>query len=123
MPPYVRRLSFAMAFMDKAEGWNEEQWVGSNFVACMWIYTKAVLCDGRRRDPPLDLESTLGIIVESVTWVTHRSLWEHEWITDINVILKENEKFEALDYEIDNPCPLQRGVLWFSAPTNLKPQP
>ena len=43
---------------------------GSNFVACVWIYTKAVLCDGRRRDPLLDLESILGIIVESVSWVT-----------------------------------------------------
>ena len=63
MPPYVRRpftavpkatFSFAMTVMDKVEGWNEEQWVGSYLPACMWIYTKAVLCDGRSRDPPLD---------------------------------------------------------------------
>ena len=78
--------------------------MGSNLFACLWIYTKAVLCDGRRRDPPLDLESILGIIVESVNWVTEGSLWEHEWITVTNVTFKENEKLEALDYEIDVPA-------------------
>ena len=65
-------------------------------------------------DPPPDMESFLGIIVESVTRVTEGSLWEHEWIT-----LKENDILEALDYEIRVPCPLQWGLLWFSAPTNL----
>ena len=128
MSPYVRRpfaavpkaiFSFAMTVMDKVEGWNEEELVGSNFVACMWIYTKTVLCDGRRSDKPLDLESIPGIIVASVTGVTEGSLWEHEWITDTNVTLKENDILEALDYEIDVPCPLQWRVLWLSAPTNL----
>ena len=39
-------FSYAMTVMDKGEGWNEEEWVGSKFAACMWVYT-AVLCDGR----------------------------------------------------------------------------
>ena len=85
--PYSRRLhaavpkatfSFAMALMDKVGGWNEENWVGSNFAACMWIYSIAVLSNGRRCEPPLDLDFIQGIIVESVTWVTEGSLWEHE---------------------------------------------
>ena len=74
-------FSFAMTVMDKVEGWNEEEWVGSYLAACMWIYTKAVLCDGRNRDPPLDLQLILAIIMESVSWVTEDSLWDHEWIT------------------------------------------
>ena len=66
MPPYVKdlgrwpfaaipkaTLSCAMAVMDTVGGWDEEEWVGSYLVACMWICTNAVLCDGRRRDPPL----------------------------------------------------------------------
>ena len=72
MSPYVRRplkavlkatFPFAMTVMDKVEGWNEEQWVGAYFAACRWICTKAVLCDGRRCDPPQDLQPKLGIIV------------------------------------------------------------
>ena len=55
----------------------------------------------------------------TVTWVTEGALWEHEWITDTNVTLKENEMLEALDYEIDVLCPLQCGLLRFSAPTDL----
>ena len=73
-------LSFTMTVMDKVEGWNEEEWVGSYLAACMWFFTKVVLCDERRRDPPLDLQIVLGIIVEIVHWVTEDSLWEHEWI-------------------------------------------
>ena len=93
--------------------------VGSYIVARMWTYTKAVLCDGRRRDPPLELQPILGIIVESVSWVTEDFLWEEEWITETNVTLKENAILEALNYDIDVPCPLQWGLLWFSAPTKL----
>ena len=64
-PPHVRRpfaavrkatFSFAMVVMNKVEGWNEEKWVGSFFAASMWIYTKAVFCDGRKRDPLLHLQ-------------------------------------------------------------------
>ena len=51
--------------------------------------------------------------------MTEGSLWEHEWVTDSNVTLKENEILKALDYEIDVSCPLQWGLSWFSAPTNL----
>ena len=74
MSPFVRRpfaavpkatFSFAMTVMDKVEGWNEEQWVGSYFAASIWIDTKAVSCDVRKRVPPLDLQAILGIIVES----------------------------------------------------------
>ena len=78
MSPYVRRpfaavseatFSFAMAVMDKVEGWNEEKWVGSYLAASMWKNTKAVSCDGRKRDPPLDMQTILAIIIESVSWV------------------------------------------------------
>ena len=40
----------------------------------MWIHTKAALCDGRKRDPPLDLQPILAIIVECANWVTERLL-------------------------------------------------
>ena len=89
--PYVRRpfaavpkatFSDATAVMDKVEGWKEEEWVGSKFAASMWIYTKAAMCDGRKRNPPLDLQTIQAIIIESVSWVTEDFLWDHEWITE-----------------------------------------
>ena len=79
----------------------------------------AVLCDGRGRGPPLDLRQTLKIIMESASWVTEDFLWEHEWVTETNVVLKENDILEALKYDIDVPCPLQWGLLWFGT---VKPQ-
>ena len=115
MSPYVQRpfeavpkatFFFAMAVMDKVEGWNEEKWVGSYLAASMWIHTKA-LCDGRKRDPPLDLEFILAVIVESVSWVTEDSQWDHEWITETKVTMKENLILEALHYNIEVPCPHQ----------------
>ena len=43
----------AMTVMDKVEGWNEEQCVGSKFAARMWIFTKDGMCDGRGRSPKI----------------------------------------------------------------------
>ena len=63
-------FSYAMALMDKVEGWKEEKWVGSYFTASMWIITKAVLCDGRKRDPHLDMQPILAILKKSASWVT-----------------------------------------------------
>ena len=103
--------------MDKVEGWNEEQWVGSKFAARMWIYTKAVMCGGRGR-PPQDLRQMLRIIMECVRWATEDFLWEHEWVTEPSVLWKENDMLEALDYDIDVLCALQWGIMWFSAQRN-----
>ena len=54
--------------MDKVEGWIDEEWVGSNFAACMWLYTNAVLCDGQAPTQE-DLRWRLSIIRECVRWV------------------------------------------------------
>ena len=84
--------------------------MGSSLAASMWIYTKAVLRDGRKRDPPLDLQLFLGINVESVSWVAEDFLWEREWITETKVTMSENLILEALNYNIDVACPLPTPV-------------
>ena len=48
-----------------------------------------------RHEPLLELFLILGIIVESVTWVTEGSLRQNGWITDTSVTLKENEILSA----------------------------
>ena len=52
----------------------------------------AALCDGRKRDPPLDLQLVLAIIRESVRWVTEDYLLDEEWITETQVTMKGNFK-------------------------------
>ena len=126
--PYVWRpfaalpkatFSYAWQEKDKVEGWKEEKLVGLYLAASMCIHIKAALCDGRKRDPPLDLQPILAIIIESVSWVTEELLWDHEWITETKVAMKEKLILEALHHDIEVPCPLQWALLWFSAPTNL----
>ena len=75
------------------------------------------LCDGRGR-PPLDLRQLLRIIMESASWETEDFQWEHELVTELNVLWNGNDILEALNYDIDVPCPLQWGLLCFSAPSN-----
>ena len=45
-------FSHAIAVMDIIGGWEEgdeqEKWVGAMFVASMWIFTKADVCNGQR---------------------------------------------------------------------------
>ena len=103
-------FSHAMIVMDKVGGWNEEDWVESKFAAGMWIYTKAVLCDGRGR-PPQDLRQMLRIIMECVSWVCEDFLWEHEWVTEPNVFCKERCTL---------PTPVETFVVLFTVGTQSK---
>ena len=84
----------------------------------MWVYTKAVLCD-EQGPPPDDLRRILTSISECVCWVCADALREHEWVTETNVLWKENEILEALNCDLDVPCSLQWQLLWFSSPSRL----
>ena len=57
--------------------------------------------------------------MECVSWVTEDFLLEHEWVTEPSVLWKENDILEAWNFDIDVPCPLQWGLLWFSAPSSV----
>ena len=72
----------------------------------VWIHTKAVLCDGCGRLPQ-DLRQILRIFMECAVWVTEDFQWEPEWITETNVLWKENDILEALNCVFEIPCPLQ----------------
>ena len=76
--------------------------------------------DGRRRNVPPNALAALAVpnatfsfamtVMECVSWVTEDFVWEHESVTEPNVLWKENEILEALSYDIDVPCPLQWGT-------------
>ena len=104
--PKTTTFFYAMTVMDKVEDWTEEKWVGSKFAACMWVYTEAVLCDGRGR-PPQDLSQMLQINMECVSQVCEDFLWEHERVTEPNVPRKENDILEAMNYDLDVPSPVE----------------
>ena len=93
-------FTYALTLMGKVGGWNDEKWIGPKFAACVRMYTTAVYNKKCSGEPSLDLGFAQGIIGESVTWVTEVCLWEHEWIMDADVTLKENEILEALNCEI-----------------------
>ena len=97
---------FALALMDKIRGWEERKKVGSLCAASLWIYTEAVLCNGRHQ-PEEDLQWRLLAIMESANWVREDAFnEEHEWVTQ-DIIL------ECL---VRIPCVIQWALLWFFAP-------
>ena len=63
------------------------------------------ICDGQG-PPPEDLRRILAIIIECVRWVCEDALWEQEWVTEPNVLWKENDMLEALNSDLDVPCSL-----------------
>ena len=104
--------------MDEIQGWEEEEtygW-GSRFAACMWIYTKAVLCDGQESTQEY-LRRRLISIMEGVNWVCKNALEEHEWVSETTICIQKNENLVAKNYEIDVPCVVRWRLLWFSSPT------
>ena len=105
------------AVMDKICGWSEEEnWVGSLFAACMWMYTKHVLCDGQETTQNFFKRKMLSMM-ESVNWVCEEVLEEHEWVSQLNISLKQEEVLRESDYEIDVLCVVPRRFLWFIAPS------
>ena len=99
---------------------EKEEWVGSHLAASIWMYTKAALCDGRKKDPPLDLQPILATIIESVSWVTEDSLLDHEWITETKVTMRENPILEARHYDIEVP---RRGWAGFTTKRLMLTEP
>ena len=98
--------------MDKIEGWEEEKLVGSSFAACMWIYTKAVLCDGQ--------ENTQDYLRQGLyPSVCDDALEDHEWVSELTISIQETEVLVALNHDIEVPCIVQWRMLWFTSPTSL----
>ena len=65
-------FSYAIAVMDKTGGWEEEEgkqenWVGPIFAASMWIFTKAVVCNGQNHMQNYRTFKK-GSIMEVVNW-------------------------------------------------------
>ena len=78
-------FSYAITVMDKICDWSEEEkWVGSLFAACMWVYYKCVLCDGKEMTNHF-LKGRVLSIMESVIWVCEEVLEEHEWESPLTI--------------------------------------
>ena len=88
------------------------------FAACLWIYTEAVLCDGQESTQE-DLKRRFVAIRESVSWVCEDALKDREWVTELTSSMHESEILVALNCEIEVPCVVQWGLLWFSSTTSL----
>ena len=76
---------FALTLMDKIRGWEERKKVGSLCATSLWIYTEAVLCNGRQQSEE-NLQWRLLAIMESANWVREDAFnEEHEWVTQITI--------------------------------------
>ena len=90
-------FSQAMTVMDKVkDGKKKMERRGSYFAARSWVCTEGELCDGQGPTPE-NLRRKLSTVMESVSWVCEDALRDHQWVTELNVTLKENEILVALD--------------------------
>ena len=116
-------FSHAMTIMHEVCGWeDEEKRVGSNFAACMWIYTKGVLT--RRQIPTPEMEMCLKRRMMSImlcmNWVCAGTFDDQEWVSESTIAQHVEEVVGMeLDCKIGFPCVVQWGLLWSSAPTRL----
>ena len=76
----------------------------------MCVYINDALCDGSRRNPPLDMQTIPANNTESASRATEDFLWDPEWVTKAKVPMKGNFILEALHYDIEVPCKSQSQV-------------
>ena len=97
-------LSFAMAILDAISGWeDEEKRVGSQFAACMWIYTKEVLTIGQMFNPKMEehLKKRMLSIMLCANWACAGAFQDHEWVSESTVTHHAEEVMGMeLDYEV-----------------------
>ena len=110
-------FSDAFAVMDKIEGWEEDLWEGSKFAASMWIYTKAVICNGQDNMQEYRLLKSRSV-TEAAKWVCDDVLDDHVWVSELSISCQEVKVLEALQYHLAHPCLVQWSKLWFSASTS-----
>ena len=78
-------ISYAMTIMDAIHGWeDEEKRVGSQFAACMWIYTKEVLTRGQILNAEMQeyQRKRMMSIMLCTNWVCAGTFEDHEWVPE-----------------------------------------
>ena len=95
-------FSHAIAVMDKIGRREEEYWVGSRFAASMWMYTKAVVCNGQG---PMQNYRLLKFrsIMKAVNWVCDNALDEQMKVSELTISCQEAKVLEALQYDLGVP--------------------
>ena len=108
--------------MDRIGGWEEgdeqENWVGARFVSSIWIYTKAVVCNGHSHMQNFIINK-LRSILEAVSWVCDDACDDHVLVSEMTIARQKAKVLEAFQYDIEIPCVVQWVILWFSAPASL----
>ena len=92
-------FSYAIAVMYRIGGCNEADdegsQIGAIFAASMWIYTKAVACNGQQHMENLRI-NTMNSIMEAVSWVCAYFQEDHDWISEFSLAQQEKTQIWRL---------------------------
>ena len=115
-------FSYALAVIGGWEGNQDvDNKVGIRFGSCLWIFTKAIMLDGRRTNSAREeqVQRKMNSIIFAVNSVCQNSLGRHTCMSIETLLSQEAKTLEALSYDLEIPCVVQWAVLWFAAPSSL----
>ena len=99
------------------KGDEQKNWVGARFAAGIWIYTKAVVCEGQRHMQTFKIFK-LRFFCKLSTWLVTMS-WTIICVSEMTIALQEAKVFWRLCNMIPEfPCVVHWDMLWFSAPNS-----
>ena len=115
--------------MDKTSRWIEKEelkavaektarHIGGKLAACTWIYSKTVVCNGQSYMEAFRSQKTHSIM-EAINWVCPSAQDNHAWTSEFSLVLNENKTLGESNYDIEFPCMVQWGLLWYVAPSSL----
>ena len=64
-----------------------------------------------------------GSNIEAVSWVCATVQDDHDWVFQYSLVMHEHEILGELGYDLEVPCVVPWGLLWYSAPTSLNNVP
>ena len=75
--------------MDRIGGWEEENWVGARFAACMWSTQESSDMQWSKNNVQNYRLLIFRSILDAVNWVCDGALDDHVWVSELTLSCQE----------------------------------
>ena len=116
-------FSYAIAVIDRIGGWIEGggiedgSQIGGRLAVCIWILSKAVVCNGQNYMKACRNQQNL--LWKPLIVSVHVCRINHDWIAEFSLVLQEHKVLGALNHDTEVSCMVHWELLWYSAPSSL----
>ena len=98
--------------METEDAAPSNEGIGGKLTRCLCIiYSKAITCNGQKNIGELRNKKR-NSVVEALHLACNRAVHDHQWVSEISLLMHEHDVLQKFHYDIDVPCVAQ----WAASP-------